>query len=236
MPNAPGSPPERLRSSRCRRLMGAAAVHSVASTSSGDDKAPRRGLLRTIDDATKWVVSGSVFATLVWRHDACVCWCVVGSVLAAANCKLLKRVINVARPVGARKADPGMPSSHAQSLSFLSTFFALELLASSAMAPVASAAAAMLVVCALFLTWLRVALGHHTVAQVLVGYLLGAASAAVWRYLFELAAISKEMGPKLLALYGLTAAAVALFAIEIVKNWIKELRRPKSGNAQPEAR
>jgi dolichyldiphosphatase len=28
--------------------------------------------------------------------------------------KILKRVINQARPAGAQQADPGMPSSHAQ--------------------------------------------------------------------------------------------------------------------------
>ena len=42
----------------------------------------------------------------------------------AALSKVLKRVINEARPEGARTADPGMPSSHSMSLFFLACFCA----------------------------------------------------------------------------------------------------------------
>lgn len=36
--------------------------------------------------------------------------------------QVLKRLINKQRPVYARKTDPGMPSSHATSLSYLTTY------------------------------------------------------------------------------------------------------------------
>ena len=39
--------------------------------------------------------------------------------------QLLKYVINQSRPEAARKADPGMPSAHANSLAFLSTYVSL---------------------------------------------------------------------------------------------------------------
>jgi hypothetical protein len=42
--------------------------------------------------------------------------------------QVLKFVINQARPDGAEKIDPGMPSTHAVTLSFLSTYVALCLL------------------------------------------------------------------------------------------------------------
>jgi hypothetical protein len=39
--------------------------------------------------------------------------------------QVLKYVFNQSRPEAARKADPGMPSSHANSLAFLSTYVSL---------------------------------------------------------------------------------------------------------------
>lgn len=38
--------------------------------------------------------------------------------------QVLKQLINQQRPVGARKTDGGMPSSHANNLGFLSTYVA----------------------------------------------------------------------------------------------------------------
>lgn len=38
------------------------------------------------------------------------------------NSKILKYAINQSRPEAARKADPGMPSAHANSLAFLATY------------------------------------------------------------------------------------------------------------------
>ncbi|CAK9094650.1 unnamed protein product [Durusdinium trenchii] len=149
------------------------------------------GLLHHIDAGTKWLVSGAVFGVLLWRQDSAICWCVLGSVGAAANCKCLKVLINQSRPRGARKVDPGMPSSHAQSLGFLSIYFALDVAfpfsGPAQRVPTDSGRAAwagMLVAGGLFGSWLRVAMGFHTTAQVAVGYALGAASAVVWQSLY----------------------------------------------------
>lgn len=98
------------------------------------------------------------------------------------NGKVLKKVLNHERPEGAEKADPGMPSSHAVSLSYLSVYAASALIihgggGGGRVLPGgvlhASAAAAggvlpdwsvlpgagALVAAGVFLTWLRVALG-----------------------------------------------------------------------------
>jgi dolichyldiphosphatase len=40
---------------------------------------------------------------------------VLGSIINVVLCKALKVAINEKRPASAKKADPGMPSSHAQS-------------------------------------------------------------------------------------------------------------------------
>ena len=75
-----------------------------------------------VGGSARFAVSGCVAAALVSRRDASTMLWVVGGILNAVLAKVLKRVINQARPEGARTLDPGMPSSHAMSLFFLATF------------------------------------------------------------------------------------------------------------------
>ena len=74
---------------------------------------------------TKWLVSGSAFIVLLVRRDAATVTFLCGAIGNALLSKVLKRLINAARPAGARLSDPGMPSSHAQSLSYFAVFLAL---------------------------------------------------------------------------------------------------------------
>jgi hypothetical protein len=52
-------------------------------------KRPPSSALEQINDATKWTVVTVVTATVGVRHDAVSLWCVIGSVIAAATCKVL---------------------------------------------------------------------------------------------------------------------------------------------------
>jgi hypothetical protein len=52
-------------------------------------KRPPPSALERINDATKWTVVTVVTATVGVRHDAVSLWCVIGSVIAAAMCKVL---------------------------------------------------------------------------------------------------------------------------------------------------
>eukprot|EP00929_Paragymnodinium_shiwhaense_P043824 TRINITY_DN22507_c0_g1_i1.p1 TRINITY_DN22507_c0_g1~~TRINITY_DN22507_c0_g1_i1.p1 ORF type:complete len:191 (-),score=27.52 TRINITY_DN22507_c0_g1_i1:366-938(-) len=179
-------------------------------------------LLESINKATKWGVSAVVFGTLLWRHDARACWCVLGSICAAANCKLLKWLVNETRPPGARKADPGMPSSHAQSLAFLSTYTAAEIFDIGG--PSVALAAALLGGGA-FLSWLRIRLGYHTVPQVLVGHALGLNSALLWRWFGQAYILDYFLDSRaLVGLYCATGAFVTVFALIMVRNLWKEER------------
>lgn len=123
--------------------------------------------------------------------------------LTAALSKGLKRVFNQSRPPGAPKLSPGMPSNHATTLAFLcvSTVFALQKYRERTFVPgfvgkhewrllpvptvpdipagVIRPLQAFLVVYSLYATRLRVVQGHHTVAQVLVGYAFGATCATL---------------------------------------------------------
>eukprot|EP00933_Yihiella_yeosuensis_P010627 TRINITY_DN11734_c0_g1_i1.p1 TRINITY_DN11734_c0_g1~~TRINITY_DN11734_c0_g1_i1.p1 ORF type:complete len:188 (+),score=19.87 TRINITY_DN11734_c0_g1_i1:112-675(+) len=184
-----------------------------------------KALLEKVNKSTKWVVSSAVFGVLFWKRDPTSCWCVLGSIAAAFNCKLLKLIISQARPDGARKVDPGMPSSHAQSLGFLSTYAALELCSSGASINIIAATAT--VGAGGFLSWLRVALGFHTTAQVLVGHMLGACTAAGWKWLYGsllLPALSDDSSGRVkMCLHTATGAAMFLFIGKAVKSWRKEI-------------
>lgn len=59
---------------------------------------------------------------LLWRHDPEALWAASGSVINAGLSTVLKRILNQERPVANVRSDPGMPSSHAQAISFAVMF------------------------------------------------------------------------------------------------------------------
>ena len=121
-------PTRRRRRSRMQApISSSSATATTLGNYQGGDTAARavHPVLDAINESTKWTVSMAVFATLAVRRDlVCTLW-VFGSIVAAIFCKIMKFAINEARPSTARKTDPGMPSSHANSLAFLSTFISL---------------------------------------------------------------------------------------------------------------
>ncbi|KAG7670332.1 hypothetical protein KSW81_002897 [Nannochloris sp. 'desiccata'] len=188
-----------MRRTRSNSHRATASASSSASTAKEGNPAARQHhpLLDTINESTKWTVSAAVFTTLAARRDLICAWWVFGSILAAVLCRALKFALNEARPSTARKADPGMPSSHANSLGFLAMFVSIWA-ANTGTAAAGTAAVSLSTISSinnspmvfflslgipalgLFLTWLRVALGYHTVEQVAAGWLLGSSIAVGW--------------------------------------------------------
>lgn len=176
------------------------------------------GVLRAINSCTKFAVSGAAFAALAYFRNAEACWALTGSILSSFNCKFLKHLLNHERPESAPKADPGMPSAHAQSLAFLSTYATLHLARANAVA------AFVLQALSLFLAWLRVEMGYHTLIQVVVGYLLGTSSAAAWFFLGQQALPQLMLNPETLQMvYVAVIISMGLFAILFGKGWLQEL-------------
>lgn len=176
------------------------------------------GVLRAVNSCTKFAVSGAAFAALVHFRNAEACWALTGSILSSFNCKFLKHLLNHERPESAPKADPGMPSAHAQSLAFLSTYAILHLAKVNAMAAFALQAIS------LFLAWLRVEMGYHTLIQVVVGYLLGASSSAAWFFLGRRTLPQLLQNPEALKMvYAAVVVSMVLFAGLFGKSWMKEL-------------
>lgn len=139
--------------------------------------------------------------------------------------QLLKRALNRPRP-GSRKADPGMPSSHAQSLAFLGATAALAVWRGGG-GPERAVAALSLLTLALLLSWLRVLLGYHTAPQVGAGLALGAAGAAGWDAAGRAWALpaAARGGWAAVALAAATALAVLAFAGVNGRTWEAERAR-----------
>lgn len=67
------------------------------------------------------MVAGLFGLMILWKHDAEILWAATGSIFNSYISVTLKRVLNQERPSGLR-SDPGMPSSHAQSIFYVSVF------------------------------------------------------------------------------------------------------------------
>lgn len=74
---------------------------------------------------SKWLVAALFAAIILLRHDAEALWTAMGSVINAILSIVLKRILNQERPIATLRPDPGMPSSHAQSIFFIVIFAAL---------------------------------------------------------------------------------------------------------------
>ena len=131
---------------------------------------------------TKWIVSLSAAAVLLYRRDALAVSAIAGALSNAVLGKVLKRILQQKRPDGAPLADPGMPSSHAMSLFFLSCYLCSAIVSwTPTWSPLqgAAAIASLLGFAASGAAW-RVKSGLHTAAQVVVGGLLSGTNGFLW--------------------------------------------------------
>lgn len=70
-------------------------------------------------------MAGSFAFAVIWKHDAEIMWVLLGAVANSLLSVVLKRTLNHERPAPAMRSDPGMPSSHAQSIFYAATILAL---------------------------------------------------------------------------------------------------------------
>ena len=129
-------------------------------------------LYKAVGESTRFAVSGAVAAPLFVKRDAATLTWVAGAILAAVCNKVLKRLINQARPEG--DDDGGMPSSHACSVCHLGVGAALRY------APTPWQLGLGALYALVSLAW-RVTNRYHTAPQVLVGGAFGAATAVAFR-------------------------------------------------------
>ena len=178
------------------------------------DPSLARAIQYRINKSTKWVVSAAVFLSLVARRfDAIAQWYIIGGVVTAIVARFLKFAINASRPDASYRKDPGMPSSHASTLGFLSVFPFLMMLETSR-------GAWLLPLGGVFLAWLRVTQGYHTYPQVVAGWALGSSMAVAWK------SIGRVVLPSIMStmegrgcLGGAGLFFMGLFAVKNVLRW-----------------
>ncbi|TXG59685.1 hypothetical protein EZV62_014258 [Acer yangbiense] len=96
--------------------------HEALPLINGSTRSLSAGIESTLNRLSKWLVSGLFGALIIGRHDIEALWILMGSILNAMLSIALKRILNQERPVSTLRSDPGMPSSHAQSIFFIFSF------------------------------------------------------------------------------------------------------------------
>ncbi|XP_051140346.1 lipid phosphate phosphatase epsilon 1, chloroplastic isoform X2 [Andrographis paniculata] len=91
------------------------------------------GVEATMNNLSKWITLVFFAALILWKHDAESLWTTMGAVLNTGLSVILKIILNQERPIPTSRPDPGMPSSHAQSIFYMTTYFNLLLVASFGM-------------------------------------------------------------------------------------------------------
>uniref|UniRef100_A0A2N9EPP0 Phosphatidic acid phosphatase type 2/haloperoxidase domain-containing protein n=1 Tax=Fagus sylvatica TaxID=28930 RepID=A0A2N9EPP0_FAGSY len=182
------------------------------------------GLEATLNRLSKWLVAALFGGVILWRHDAEALWAAMGSVVNVMLSLKLKRILNQERPVSNLKSDPGMPSSHAQSIFFTVMFTILSIIEWLGMNEITITISALGLAFGSYLSWLRVSQLYHTLSQVVVGAVLGSIFSILW-YLSWDAVVLKAFNSSfwVQAIVILGAAGFCLgFLVYVVRYWFKD--------------
>ncbi|XP_075490211.1 lipid phosphate phosphatase epsilon 2, chloroplastic isoform X1 [Primulina tabacum] len=138
------------------------------------------GIQATLNSLTKWLVTAVFCSIILLRHDAESLWAAIGSVTNVTLSTALKRILNQERPTSTLKSDPGMPSSHAQSIFYTITFLNLSMVEWYGLNGVTTTLCVFFFTLGSFMSWLRVSQQFHTISQVVVGAVLGSIFCILW--------------------------------------------------------
>ncbi|KAF4383304.1 lipid phosphate phosphatase epsilon 2, chloroplastic [Cannabis sativa] len=182
------------------------------------------GLESTLNRLSKWIVSGIFAAVLLGRHDAEAVWFAMGSIINALLSVALKRILNQERPASAVKSDPGMPSSHAQSIFFNFMFANFSIVEWLGVNDITLAISGFILIFGSYLTWLRVSQRLHTLSQVVVGAIIGSIFSVFWYWswnAFLLQAFESSLWVQIIVL--LVAAGSCLgFVFYVFQYWFRD--------------
>ncbi|XP_047974938.1 lipid phosphate phosphatase epsilon 2, chloroplastic-like isoform X2 [Salvia hispanica] len=138
------------------------------------------GIEATINHMSKWLISAILIVFILWRHDALALWASMGSAINATLSVVLKHLLNHERPVSGLRSDPGMPSSHAQSIGYTITFLAVSLVEMFGVNAFTVTLSGVFAIIGSYFAWLRVSQRLHTVSQVVVGAVVGFTFGFLW--------------------------------------------------------
>ncbi|KAJ6823276.1 lipid phosphate phosphatase epsilon 2, chloroplastic-like isoform X1 [Iris pallida] len=202
------------------RAVGAAddGVEEEEEAASSDGE----GFEATLNRMSKWILAALFVIFILWRHDAEALWVAMGSVVNSCLSVTLKQVLNHERPVSALRSDPGMPSSHAQSLFYTAFYLVMSLSNWLGMNIFTTTVGTLSLVCCSYLSCLRVSQQFHTIDQVVVGAALGSACGATWFWMwhsFVLPSFIASIWVRIGVVLG-SVSLCAAFAVHVIQDWL----------------
>ncbi|KAK8653814.1 hypothetical protein V6N13_127797 [Hibiscus sabdariffa] len=191
-----------------------------------DGSVRAQGLEATLNRLSKWLVSALFGGVILWRHDAEALWMAMGSIVNALLSVGLKRVLNQERPVAGLKSDPGMPSSHAQSIFYTVAFTIASILEWLGVNELSVSISVLALAFGSYFSWLRVSQKLHTINQILVGAVVGSTFSVLWYMSWDtvvLEAFNSSLLVRVIVL--LACAGFGLgFLVYVIQYWLKDER------------
>ncbi|XP_045829656.1 lipid phosphate phosphatase epsilon 1, chloroplastic-like [Trifolium pratense] len=174
---------------------------------------------------SKWIVTVLFGVFIIWRHDAEALWFAGGSILNAMFSMSLKHILNQKRP-SSLKSDPGMPSSHAQSIFFTVIFIILSSIKLLTINELTITSSSLALAFGSYFSYLRVSQKLHTVSQVIVGAVIGSICSILWYCLWNalmLDAFVSSLWVRIIVVLG-SAGIWLCFLIHVICQWLKDKR------------
>ncbi|CDP01987.1 unnamed protein product [Coffea canephora] len=182
------------------------------------------GLEAIVNNLSKWLTAVLFGIFLLVRHDAAALWAAWGSVMNMAMGIMLKRLLNQERPVSNLRSDPGMPSSHALSISYITTYIILSVIQYWGLNGITAAISGIFLSIGSYFSWLRVSQQLHTISQVVVGALLGTVFSTLWFWAWSsivLKAYVSNLWVQIVVTLG-GAAFCTVFILHVIRYWVME--------------
>ncbi|MCD9559236.1 hypothetical protein HAX54_017093 [Datura stramonium] len=143
------------------------------------------GIQAILNGMSKWLMAAVFGIIFLWRHDIEALWAASGGVLNVCLSTALKGILNHERPVSTLRSDPGMPSSHAQSIFYVVVFCIISMVEYFGFNGITAVTGALIFAMGSYFSWLRVSQRFHTLNQVAVGAILGFCFSIFWFWLWD---------------------------------------------------
>ncbi|KAK4711835.1 hypothetical protein R3W88_006348 [Solanum pinnatisectum] len=177
------------------------------------------GVKAILNSLSKWLMAAVFGIILLWRHDMEVLWATSGGVVNACLSTALKGILNHERPVSTLRSDPGMPSSHAQSIFYTVAFCIILMIKFFGFNEITAVISALIFAMGSYFSWLRVSQRFHTLNQVAVGAILGFCFSIFWFWLWD----AIVMKPFITHFWVRIVAVVGFcvgFLLYVIRNWV----------------
>ncbi|KAJ8567549.1 hypothetical protein K7X08_019757 [Anisodus acutangulus] len=179
------------------------------------------GIQSTLNSLSKWLMAAVFGIIFLWRHDMEALWVTSGGVLNVLLSTALKRILNHERPVSTLRSDPGMPSSHAQSIFYTVAFCIISMVEYFGFNGITAITSALIFAMGSYFSWLRVSQRLHTLNQVAVGAVLGFCFSIFWFWLWDaivMKAFVAHFWVQIVAVVGAAGCCVG-FILYVIRNW-----------------